>query len=403
MIQRKAEQLVREALSDTPVVAIQGPRQCGKTTLAQTVAPEKTYVTLDDGLILDQALRNPKAFLAAYPDGAVIDEIQRAPSLFLALKADVDKNRQPGRWLLTGSANVMVMPKLSESLAGRMEVISLWPLSGQELKGSTTLVDKVFSNDSSFGNGIEFDWQEILRGGFPEPVQRASENRRRAWFESYIKALIERDVRDVADIDGLAALPRVLRLLAAEAGDTLNVSGLSRETGIPHTTLSRYLSVLDAVFLTWAMPSWESGLSHRTIKAGRVTFVDSGIHSHLLGLNAQRLQSEPEMARRASLNFATMELRKQSTWSDVRPVLSHFRSIRRYEVPLILEAPDGRIAAFTVTEQLSASPRDLEALRFLESLIEDRLVFAGAFHAGSDVQKITDRMRALPISSLFTP
>lgn len=400
MIDRRAESLVREAMADTPVVAIQGPRQCGKTTLARHVGDAKPYVTLDDNLALDQALRNPKAFLSAYPEGAILDEIQRAPALFRSLKADVDKDRRPGKWLVTGSANVMVLPKLSESLAGRMEVVSLWPLASQEISGTAdNFVDCLFSQGSSFAN-TEFDWSVVLKGGFPEPFHRASEQRRRAWFDAYLKALIERDIRDIADIEGLASLPRLLRRLAGEVGDTLNLSGTSRESGIPHTTLTRYISLLEAVFLLWPVPSWESGLSHRAIKAARLCFVDSGLHAHLLGLTEPRLNQEPEMARRALLNFATMELRKQASWSETRPSIFHFRSIRRFEVPILLEAPDGRVAGLSVTDETAAAPHDFEALRFLESLVEDRFAFGAVFHRGSEVQMVSDRLAALPLGLL---
>jgi predicted AAA+ superfamily ATPase len=386
-------------MGDTPVVAIQGPRQCGKTTLARLVGSSKPYVTLDDSLALDQALRNPKAFLSAYPDGAILDEVQRAPSLFRSLKADVDKDRRPGKWLVTGSANVMVLPKLSESLAGRMEVVSLWPLAAQEISGGSNFVDQLFSADRGFEPN-SFNWDSLLKGGFPEPLHRASEHRRRAWFEAYLKALIERDIRDIADIEGLAALPRLLRRLAGEVGDTLNLSSASRETGIPHTTLTRYISLLEAVFLLWPVPSWESGLSHRTIKAARLSFVDSGLHAFLLGLTEARVTAEPELGWRALLNFATMELRKQASWSSVRPGVFHFRSIRRYEVPLLLEAPDGRIIGLCVTEESAASPADFEALRFLESLAEDRFVFGAVLHLGDEVQVVSDRLGAVPLGSL---
>lgn len=397
MFNRHAEVLVREAMADTPVVAIQGPRQCGKTTLARLLGADKPYVTLDDSLALDQALRNPKAFLSAYPDGAILDEIQRAPSLFRSLKADVDKDRRAGKWLVTGSANVMVLPKLSESLAGRMEVVSLWPLAAQEVSGTTgNFVDQLFSGSDSFSEG-SFDPATLVKGGFPEPMQRGSEHRRRAWFEAYLKALIERDIRDIADIEGLAALPRLLRRLAGEVGDTLNLSSASRETGIPHTTLTRYVALLEAVFLLWPVPSWESGASHRAIKAARLCFVDSGLHAHLLGLTPDRV------GRRELLNFATMEVRKQASWSSVRPSIVHFRSIRRYEVPIVLEAADGRIAGLCVTEESSPAVEDFEALRFLEELAGERFAFGAVLHAGSEVARVSDKLAGVPLASLGSP
>lgn len=398
MVFRHAEASVKEALADTPVVVIQGPRQCGKTTLAQSVAGDMAYVTLDDPLSLDQAKRNPMSFLAAFPQGAVIDEVQRAPELFRSLKAAVDRDRRPGRFLLTGSANVLLLPRLSESLAGRMEVVELWPFSmAERLEAEPSFARRLLQGEGPQSEGG--DWRTLAEGGFPEPLARASESRRAAWYEAYIKALVERDVRDLSDIEGLTALPRLLRLMALEASEPLNVSALSRDSGIAASTLTRYISLLDGVFLTRPLPAWQSGLRDRAIKGARVGFVDSGLLCHLLGLTPARLEPGHAMTRRVLLNALAMELRKQSRgeWE-----VCHFRSIRRYETPIVLVRPDGMIAGIDFTTDAAPSIDSARGLEFLAGVAQDRFAGGAILHLGRGIQAIGEKVWAAPIASAWS-
>lgn len=389
LIGRGALELVRDALADTPAVFIQGPRQSGKSTLAQAADPDRAYVSLDDPIELDTAERNPAGFLARFPERVTIDEIQRAPGLFRALKAEIDRERRPGRFLLTGSAQVLLLPKLSESLAGRMEIIDLLPLSEREIAQQPgSVIDALFRGEIK--DGPAFTPEALQRGGFPEPAFRAAPRRRQAWFASYLRAVVERDVRDLAEIDGKTALPRLLKLLAAQSGETLNIAALSRASGIAHTTLTRYISLLEAVFLIHQAPAWETGLGHRTIRAARCFLSDTGLQSHLTG------------APGSLLTLAAAELRKQAAWSDAQPRLMHFRSIRRYECPLVLEDAAGRIVAFTLTEEPGAGPEDFQPLDFLADLAEDRFAFGYVLHTGSAAQQRDERTATLPITALWT-
>lgn len=402
MIQRRMGRRILEAMGDTPVVMVQGPRQCGKSTLVREVAPHLPYVSLDDPAALDFAHRNPRAFLRAHPQGLILDEVQRAPDIFRSLKAEVDEDRRPGRFLLTGSSSLLLLPKLSESLAGRMEVASLWPLAQCEInEGQAAFIDQAFGGALSLEKGERLDWTAVSKGGFPEPFHRASEARRRAWFEAYVKALIERDVRSLSDIEGLTALPRLLKLLARCVGETLNVSSLSRESGIPHTTLQRYLGLLEAVFLIHPFSAWTSGLSHRTLKAQRVAFADSGLLLHLLGVDPSSLSPEEPLVRGILSSWVAMELLKQASWAEMSLEVVHFRSVRQYEVPIVLARSDGQIVAVDVTADSYPSPSGLRALEFLEQVAEGRLAAGILLTSGPEARRLSEKLWALPYSALW--
>jgi len=391
VIERFAEARVRAALSDTPVVALVGPRQCGKTTLAMAVRPEP-YVTLDDDIALDLARTRPAAFVASHSKGALIDEIQRAPGVFRALKSNVDRDRSPGRFLLTGSANLLLLPKLAESLAGRMETIDLWPLSQGELEGRRErFLDWAFSGEPPESAAASEDWKEVLaRGGFPEPAQRASADRRDAWFASYIRALVERDVREVARVDGTVYLPRLLRALAAEPYAVVNATALSRTTTIPPSTVTRYLSLLEAVYLVRSVPSWSGGEA-RVAKSPRLALVDSGVATYLAPGSHDALLS----------NFVAMELTKQCSWSTSGYSVAHFRSARQYSLPVVVQGPEGKCVGISVVPDVAVSPADFQALRFFQAIAGQALARGVVFYLGREPQAAGEGLWALPLSALW--
>ncbi|MCE2938791.1 MAG: ATP-binding protein [Armatimonadota bacterium] len=393
MWSRKISGYLDEVLTDTPVVILQGPRQCGKTTLVQN-RPGTTYITLDDSLALDAALLRPDAFLAAHTGPVVVDEIQRAPQLFRNIKKLVDQDRTPGRFLLTGSANVLLIPKLSESLAGRMEVVPLGPLTQAEVEGSPgQFVDWAFSGEPAPALPPVPNLDERMRtGGYPEPLTRKSDSRRQAWFSQYLRAILERDVRDLAKIDGLTLLPRVLRAVARDAGEPLNISELSRETGIPHTTLTRYLALMEAAFLTWTAPAWGPPDGVMATRTGKIYIADTGLLGHLTGG-----VEVPGMRE----TFVANELRALCTWSETRPEVMHFRSIRRYRVPLVLRAPDGRLVAVALAPDGNPSPADFDGLRFLKELAGPEWCRGVLLHPGEQTQNVEPDLQALPMSALW--
>lgn len=408
MIVRFAEQLVRDALSDTPVVLIHGPRQSGKSTLAQHLCRETgaRYVTLDDPAALDLARSRPNEFVATYKPPVAIDEIQRAPGIFLAIKAQVDLDRRPGSFLLTGSANVLQLPKVSDSLAGRMEVIDLPPFTQMELDGGhgnvvNALFEPNFDNHRFQAADRDDVIERIVRGGFPEPVAR-SPRRRRPWFESYTRTLLERDVRDLANIEGLTQMPRLLTLLATRAGDTLNVTGLSRETAIAPTTLTRYLDLLQALFLLQTVPAWSSTPDVRLIKAPKAFLVDTGLLCHLARWDETSLREDGAALTRAVRNLVANELARHATTSERRPWLLHLRTVRQKEVDFILERPDGGIVGVMVSAHATVDLSDAEGLRWLQEVAGERFVRGVVLSLSAEVRPLAPRIMTAPMSALWS-
>ncbi|MFQ5780522.1 MAG: ATP-binding protein, partial [Nitrospiria bacterium] len=297
MYARNIESELYEALADTPVVLLNGARQTGKSTLVTRLAEklDASYVTLDDATTLAAATSDPVGFLKGMGQCVAVDEAQKAPALFPAIKILVDADRRPGRFLLTGSADVQMLPKVSESLAGRMEIKTLWPLSQGELLGcKECFMDGLFR--VTMPDLVEGDSNDlaarVAKGGYPEAVQRAEGKRRDAWYAAYITAILQRDIRDLANIEGLTEMPRLLALLATRLGGLLNMSELSRASVIPHTTLKRYLALLEASFLMKPLPAWHTHLGKRLVKSPKIHLVDTGLAAHLTGHSRQRLAAD---------------------------------------------------------------------------------------------------------------
>ncbi|HEX8691778.1 MAG TPA: ATP-binding protein, partial [Longimicrobium sp.] len=325
------------------MVLLNGARQVGKSTLVQSLdsdAFSARYLTLDDASVLSAARTATEDFVAGLDGSTILDEVQRAPELFVALKAAVDRERRAGRFLLTGSADVLMLPRVSESLAGRMEVLTLWPLSQGEIEGAREgFVDALFSGgaltlpaDAAIGRDELA--RRVVSGGYPEVLARDAARRRRAWFGSYITTILQRDVRDIANIDGLAELPRLLALLAARTGTLLNFSELSRSSTLPQSTLKRYMALLEMTFLVGTVPAWSGNLGKRLTKSPKVLLCDTGLAAYLLGLDGPGGPDALSAFGGLLESFVAMEVRKQLAWSHAQPRLYHFRTQADQEVDL---------------------------------------------------------------------
>jgi hypothetical protein len=409
VIARTAQGLVAEALSDTPVVLIHGPRQSGKSTLARTVGDAGSFrhFNLDDAIPRNLATTDPEAFVASLHGPVIIDEVQRAPQLFLAMKSSVDRQRTPGRFLLTGSSNVLALPKLADSLAGRMAIVDLLPFSQSEIEGRDSgFIDAVFGEGPLPWDlpsiGTQPLIERLVRGGFPEASMRASAARRDGWFADYVRTLLERDVRDLANIEGLTQMPRVLSLIAARAGSTLNVVSLARDTGIPNTSLHRYLDLLKAVFLVHHIPAWSNDLGTRLTKSPKAYLVDTGLLCYLENVTANTLKNDPTRLALVLGNFVAMELKKLALASDLRPVLHHLRSVRQLEVDFVLEARGGGIVGIEVKAAPTVRPEDAEGLQFLKELAGDRFRRGIILYTGTEVQPLAHDITALPVDALWS-
>lgn len=404
---RHLEPRLRAALRDTPVVMLTGARQSGKSTLALKIAAEAglPYVTLDDATTL-AATRDAAAFLQGLGERAVIDEVQRAPWLFPAIKVAVDRARRPGRFLLTGSANVLLVPKVSESLAGRMEILRLWPLSQGEILGiRERFLEVLFARRQPAlppTRTREQDIESVItRGGYPELVARDSAARREAWLSAYVTTLIERDVRDLANIEGLSDLPRVLGLLAARTGALLNVAEISRDSGVAHTTLKRYLALLEAAYIVAPLSAWSRNVGKRLIKAAKLYFPDSAVAAYLGRASTEGLRADRGMLGRLLENFALGELRKQADWAERAVEIHYFRTAGGQEVDFVLEHRDGRIAAVEVKAARTLSGNEFGGLRMLAAATGDKFVRGVVLYLGERALQFADRLWAMPVSALW--
>jgi predicted AAA+ superfamily ATPase len=407
LVVRQAEPLVAEALRDTRVVAINGARQAGKSTLARAIAAtarNPLVRLLDDPATLRAAQDDPTSFVEH--DGLlVIDEVQLVPELFRAIKVAVDTNPEPGQFLLTGSARILALRDLPDALPGRMETIELWPFSQGEINGTADrFVDAAFARGARLTHTSTLrrrDYLErVVRGGYPEAVRR-SDRRRSAFFDSYLTTLIERDVTQLSVIERRGELRRLLALLAGRSGSLLVPSALAMQSGIPRSTLTRYLELLEAVFLIKQIPAWSTNSTRRAVGTPKLAYVDSGLASHLVGQDAARL-SEPDGAAGPMMeNFVLMELARQLTWSAERVRLHHYRTRDKIEVDAVLETADGRVVGVEVKAGSTVRSEDLAGLRHLESRLGSRFVAGYVLFTGQQTLPFGDRLRALPIEALW--
>lgn len=408
MIERHITPNVLAALGDTPVVTITGARQAGKSTLAKALGRygfEADYVTLDDALDRGAALEDPTAFVSGRDRPLIIDEAQRAPDLFLAIKAVVDEDRRPGSFLLTGSANVLTAPRISEALVGRTELIDLWPLSQGELEGRRErFVDRLFAGRAA-GLAVEGESREeivhrVLAGGYPEAVERPDRGRREEWFRSYVSTMLQREVRELANVAGLVEFPRLLRLLATRSSGLANLSSIGGDLGVPQTTLRRYVALLETVFLVHRIPAWLRNIGRRMVKSPKLYMADSGLMAHLLDADERHLERRPELLGSLLESFVAMELVKQASWSETKPALYHYRTARGEEADLVLER-GGRIVGIEVKAGESVGSDDFRGLRSLAEAAGEDFAAGVVLHTGRGAAPFGPRLHALPVSALW--
>ncbi|OQX05116.1 MAG: ATPase [Thiothrix lacustris] len=398
--------LLHEALADTPVVLLNGARQTGKSTLVQTLAKtqQRRYLTLDDHAVLAAAQSDPAGFIAGLQGKVALDEVQRAPSLFLAIKAAVDRDRQPGRFLLTGSANVMLLPTLADSLAGRMEVLSLLPLSSAEMTHSPTFnrADWLFNGalDTMTITPCERTLllEKLLTGGFPEAVGRSQARRRAAWFDNYLQAIMYRDVRELARVEQLSEIPHLLQLLATRSAKLLNFAELSRTSHLTQSTLKRYFTLLETLFLVYRLPAWERNLGKRMVKAPKIFLPDSGLLAHLTNTSLERINHEPNLLGGLVETFVLSELLKHLSFSEQRLSLWHYRTQNDSEVDFILENRAGQITGIEVKASATVDGKDFKGLRHLQTTEPNTFQRGIVLYSGREVVPFGERLFAVPLS-----
>jgi len=401
---RLAEQRINDAMSDTRVVLIVGPRQSGKTTLAKKMASsEMEYYTLDNATTLDAAQRDPVGFVRGM-NRAIIDEIQRAPELLLAIKESVDTDQRPGRFLLTGSANLMTLPRVADSLAGRMEVVRLLPLAQSEIRtaGSSFLRD-AFQNEAKAGEPIVGDdlMAAVLAGGYPEALGRKSLSRRQDWYADYIQAIVQRDVRDVAQIEQIAQMPRLLRILAEHSGQLVNYSGIGAAIGMNHITTQKYVGIFESLFLARTVQPWFSNTLKRLTKTPKIHFLDSGLLASLRDLSLDRLRVERGHFGPLLETFVFAEILKLASGGEEHFEFSHFRDKEQNEVDIVIEDRRGRIVGIEIKAAATVSGADFSGLRILAEASGERFVSGIVLYDHQKVIPFGERLYAVPISALW--
>lgn len=399
------------ALGDTPAVMLVGPRQAGKTTLVQSLAGSAhpaRYLTLDDLRTLESARRDPVGLIESTADGPVIiDEIQRAPELLLPVKAAIDRDRRPGRFILTGSAQVMLLPKVSESLAGRIEIHTLWPFSQAEIEGVPGAIVELLLDEASLpGLGPAISRKDlierIMRGGFPEAVAR-QDDRREEWLAAYLTAIVQRDLRDLANIERLTEVPAVLASLASRVRAPLNKTEVSSSVGIPRTSLDRYLTLLEHVFLVRRLPAWHSNRIKQITKAPKLLLSDSALLAHVLRTDRGRLADDDSLLGTVLECFVGMELVKQLSAASTSASLLHMRTSTGAEVDFVLEGADGRLAGIEVKASATVRSEDFKHLaRMRDRIGGERFVRGVVLYTGSERLPFGERLEAWPLTTLWT-
>jgi hypothetical protein len=405
LFKRFSTKLITTALLDTPVVMLIGPRQCGKTTLVrQFVNKDRGYVTLDEDTVLEAARSDPAGFVRGF-DRVAIDEVQRAPELLRAIKQTVDIDRRPGRFLLTGSANILTVPQVSESLAGRMETVSLMPLSRSEIKGrKPSFLDLAFtgklpkSGELMIGNDLV---HAVLVGGYPEMLRREDPRRRQVWARDYVRAIVQRDVRDIAEIEKLDQLPRLLNVLAHHSGQLTNFTQLGGQIGIDDKTTRRYVGILEQLFLVQRISPWFRNQLKRLIKTPKLHFIDSGLLSAMLGLTPDRIAKDRRAFGALLETFVFSEIVKQIGWSDESYTPHHYRDKDQDEVDIVLEDERGALIGIEVKASATVQAADFKGIRKLIDICGEDLKLGVVLYDGTRAVPFGDRLFAAPISCLW--
>jgi predicted AAA+ superfamily ATPase len=405
--ERNLRQRVVEALSDTPIVCLLGARQCGKSTLAARLDPERRFVTLDDAAFLKLAQQDPQGFLADLPDEVTIDEIQRAPGLTLAIKRSVDYDRRPGRFLLTGSANLLQLPTLADSLAGRMEVLQLHPLTESEkahapgrfldLWLAGQIQPAISGSRPPERSDIPF---RLLAGGYPEACRR-SPPRAQNWLRQYLQSIIERDIRDVARVQDSADLAVLIELLAERSATLLNISELAVVLEKSRLTVDHHLAILEKLFLVRQLPAWHHNATKRAVKTPKIHLCDSGLAAALMHLGADEWQTKRPVFGRLLESFVVQQLIAQAGWSQSGVRFWHYRDKEKNEVDCVLTR-GGSVWGVEIKLSQTLSTDDAKGLRRLAEYAGEPFQSGIVFYDGHDILQLGDpRFLAVPLAKLW--
>lgn len=407
MYPRNVHDLVVEALADTRIVFVAGARQVGKTTLTEEIASgphPMQALSLDDQVTRDAVIADPSGFVSGLGGPVLIDEIQRAPDLLLSIKQAVDRDRTPGRFLLTGSTNILASKRIKDALTGRIETVRLWPLSQTEIHGGTVnFVDALRTADPPRVTGAPVGRAALsgflTAGGYPEA--RLRDGRRRArWFENTLDTALDRDLRDISDAIKIDAMPGLLRQLASQAANLLSYRAVGQRLDLHGETVKSYVGLLEQMFLVRRLPGWRPGLGAREVQAPKIYIVDTGMLAYLMGADEQRIANDDQVTGKVVENFAAMELIKHAEWATDPVRLYHYQR-EREDVDLVLEWNDGSIAAIEVKSRATVRADDWKWIIKLRDQRDSSFRAGVVLHAGAQTIPLGDRIWAVPLSGLW--
>ena len=412
-IDRFIHDKVVDSLSTFPVVYIAGPRQSGKTTLVKRISQrthKANYVTFDHLQTRAAAQHDPEGFLRSLKGNVVLDEIQLVPELFRPLKVVVDENRESsdggrGKFLLTGSANIMATPQLSEALVGRMSMHTLLPLSALELsnKRESNIIDQLFDDSVEVGDSFEFDVEKILIGAtFPELLTIRKKVLRQEWCNNYLQTVLLRDVHALLEIQKMASLPDMLGLLASRVGGLLNESSLTQNLDLNHITVKKYRILLECLYLTLSVPAWRRNFGKRLIKTPKVYLSDLNLLLHLLHNELDLFQSADRiLVGKVVENFVAIELTKQGLFASTPTRLYHYRTSSGQEVDFVLESTRGDIVGIEVKSTSKVTSKNFHNLQALKSDVGDKFKCGLVLHLGKNAVQFGEQLYALPLVALW--
>jgi predicted AAA+ superfamily ATPase len=404
---RFAASPLREALADSPVVLVHGPRQSGKTTLARMVCEPLGYgyVTFDDDVMRRAAAADPVGFVGDFTGPMVIDEVQRVPGLFTALKHAVDRHRVPGRFVLAGSANVLLLPRIADSLAGRMEIVRLHPLSQAEREGgSARFLERLLGSGFALSKwprlGRELA-ERVAGGGYPAALVRPPGVRRRRWYRDYLQAIVDRDVRDLSRLQDLSVLPRLLSLAASQTARLINVTEISAPFQVTRPTIRSHVSLLERVFLLEELPAWHSNKLSRLVKTPKLHLCDTGLAAALLGMDDADLWEDRGVFGQLLETFVLQELRREASGVPESFTFHHFRDRDGTEVDIVIEQGPCAIAGVEVKAAASVSEADFRGLRKLRDAAGKAFRNGAVIYDGETCVGFGDRLFAVPARMLW--
>jgi uncharacterized protein len=412
-VPRRLHPVLRERMADEPVIVLHGPRSVGKSTLLRDLAGElaTTVVDLDEPAVRQAVSVDPTLYATA-PAPVLIDEFQHVPSVLDAIKAELNRDLRPGRYVLTGSTSYTTLPRAAQALTGRVHVLPVWPLSQGEIDGRTeTFVHRLLDEPDSLVSAVasnttrEEYWRRVLAGGMPIALSRPAGPRRARWFSDFVRLVVERDALDIRRVRQRDALPLLLRRLAAQTASVLNTTDLARRTQMERTVVDDYIQVLEAVFMVHRLPAWGRTLGARVGRSPKLHLVDSGLAATLAGLTEQRLAARDTAALaefgHVLETFVIGEILKQTSWSDEPLQVSHFRTHDGVEVDAVIEGADGRVAGVEVKSGTQLRPDDLRGLAMLRDRMGDRFTGGVMLYLGPLSYTAGDRIVVLPLDRLW--